>query len=67
MTTELDKNKTFLLNDVEVCYTGRVATRILKNKKEDIRLEVKPRDPEDGSRTKWVRSAELYEINTATE
>ena len=56
------ERKTYLLDDVEVVFTGRVAKRTLKNNKVDERYEITPADAENGSWKKWVRKAELYEI-----
>ena len=58
----MDKEKTYLLDDVEVIFTGRVAKRQLKNNKTDERYEVKPSDSAFGSWKKWVRITDLYEI-----
>jgi hypothetical protein len=56
------EQKTYLLDDVEVVFTGRTAKRKLKNDRIDERFEVKPADKELGSWTKWVRITDLYEI-----
>ncbi len=54
--------KTYLLNDIEVVFTGRTAKRTLKNNKIDERFEVKPANSTEGSWKKWVRKSDLYEI-----
>lgn len=56
------EQKTYLLDDVEVVFTGRTAKRKLKKDRIDERFEVKPADKEFGSWTKWVRITDLYEI-----
>jgi hypothetical protein len=58
--------KTYLLDDVEVVLTGRIARRELKNNKIDERLEIQPADAINGSWKKWVRRAELYTIRNYT-
>jgi len=64
---ESSEQQTFLLDDVEVILTGRVATRELKNNKVDERVEITPRASLDGSWKKWVRRAELYKIEEEKE
>ena len=57
-----EHQKTYLLDDIEVVFTGRTAKRTLKNGRIDERFEVKPSNAELGSWTKWVRITDLYEI-----
>jgi len=57
-----EHQKTYLLDDIEVVFTGRTAKRTLKNDRIDERFEVKPSNAELGSWTKWVRITDLYEI-----
>ncbi len=54
--------KTYLFDSTEIALTGRVATRNLRQGKIDVLLEIKPVGPAAASWTKWVRQAELYEI-----
>ena len=54
--------KTYLYDNAEVKLTGRTATRKLRNDKTDERVEITPVDALDGSWKKWVRRAELYDI-----
>ncbi len=56
------QQKTYLLDDIEVVMTGRVAKRKLRNNKVDERIEIKPEFLEDGSWKRWVRKTDLYEI-----
>jgi len=53
---------TYLNDNVEVKLTGREAKRTLKNNKVDVRVEVTPANSTEGSWKKWVRMADLYEI-----
>jgi len=64
---ESSEQQTFLLDDVEVVLTGRVAKRELKNNKIDERVEITPRKSAEGSWKKWVRRAELYKIEKEAE
>jgi hypothetical protein len=58
-----EKEQTYLLDDVEVRKTGRVATKKLRrNNKIDERFEVTPVDKMQGVWLKWVRDTDLYEI-----
>jgi hypothetical protein len=54
--------ETFLLNGIEVVYTGRIATRHIRNNKTDTLYEVSPLHDDDGSWKKWVHKKELYQI-----
>jgi hypothetical protein len=62
MPDSSEHQKTYLLDDIEVVFTGRTAKRSLKNDRIDERFEVKPSNNELGSWTKWVRITDLYEI-----
>ena len=62
MPDSSEEQKTYLLDDVEVVFTGRIAKRNLKNDRIDERFEIKPANNELGSWTKWVRITDLYEI-----
>ena len=53
---------TYLFEDVEVCLTGRTATRKLRSGKVDERMEISPVDSMQGVWKKWVRKTDLYEI-----
>jgi len=53
---------TYLNDNVEVKLTGREAKRTLKNDKIDVRVEITPSNPTEGSWKKWVRMTDLYEI-----
>lgn len=63
----MSDDKTYLLDDIEVVFTGRIANRNLKNNKVDTRHEIKPSDNANGSWTKWVRKIDLYEISQKEE
>lgn len=62
MPDSSEQQKTYLLDDVEVVFTGRTAKRTLKNDRIDERFEVTPAEKELGSWKKWVRKTDLYEI-----
>jgi len=62
MPNSSEQTKTYLLDDIEVVFTGRTAKRELKNNRIDERHEVKPANAEHGSWKKWVRLTDLYEI-----
>ena len=55
--------KTYVLENVEVQKTGRTATKTLKSGKEDKLVEVTPLDEAVGKWKKWVREAELFEVD----
>lgn len=55
-------NDKYVWNNVEVRLTGRIATRMLRNKREVKLYEVEPADPEQGSFKNWVQITELYKI-----
>jgi len=59
---DIEKKRTYVLEDTEVVLTGRSAIRTLRNNKTDVRFEIKPANNEHGSWTKWVRMADLYVI-----
>lgn len=57
--------KHYLHNGKEVVLTGRIATKSIRNGKEEILHEIKPIDIADLSTTKynaWVRMKDLFEI-----
>ncbi|MDE1829265.1 MAG: hypothetical protein KGI25_02970 [Thaumarchaeota archaeon] len=64
----VDFTKSYVLNDVEVKLTGRVAEKSIpavgRNKEPRITYlyEITPTDLEVGSWKKWVRMIDLYEI-----
>ena len=60
-------NKTYLLEGVEVVFTGRHAIRKKSNDRTSELFEVTPANKEQGSYTKWVRKVDLYEIVEAPE
>lgn len=62
MEESLTHQRTFLNENVEVKLTGREAKRTLKNDKVDLRVEITPANPTEGSWKKWVRKTDLYEI-----
>lgn len=55
-------SQTFVYDNVEVRQTGRTAQKELRSKKIDRLVEVTPLDPMVGSWKKWVREAELFEV-----
>lgn len=55
--------KTYVYSNVEVKMTGRNATKELKSGKTDALVEVTPVNSIDGLWKKWVRVAELFEVN----
>jgi len=57
-----ERQVTYLNDNVEVKLTGREAKRSLRNNKVDIRVEITPANPTEGSWKKWVRLTDLYEI-----
>ena len=61
----------YIYDNTEVIKTGRIAVKQAKVKsrrsdrspgKGDTLYEIKPADSEEGSWTRWVRQADLYEI-----
>ena len=57
----------FVHDDIEVVLTGRIATRELAARgatkmRVDEKVEIKPKDDENGSWRKFVRMSDLYEI-----
>lgn len=62
MQKSLEMARTYLLDGLEVVFTGRTAKRTLKNDKIDIRFEIKPANSKEGSWKKWVKESDLYEI-----
>jgi len=58
----MTNKKTYVYDSVEVVCTGRTAKRKLKNHKTDEKLEIEPAKSSEGTWKKWVRQAELYEI-----
>ncbi len=52
----------WVLDNVEVKKTGRVAKRTLTSGKLDIQVEVTPVYQMSGSWKKWVRETDLFEI-----
>jgi len=54
--------ETYLLDDVEVKFTGRSAVRQLRNNRTDERFEVTPNKSLEGTWKKWVRRTDLYII-----
>lgn len=62
MTEASEPKKIYLLNDIEVVFTGRKAKRTLKNNKIDERFEIQPANSNEGSWKKWVKQTDLYEI-----
>jgi hypothetical protein len=73
--TQLDSNKTYIYNSVEVKVTGRTASKEvekvnrLKRRTEgsetitQVLHEVTPSNKEDGSWKKWVDLSELHTID----
>ena len=60
--------KSYVYENTEVVLTGRraereIAARSSRGKdRVDELVEIKPKDPEDGSWTKFVRESEMYVI-----
>ena len=52
----------YIHEGIEVVLTGRVAERVLRAGKKDIKHEIRPADVEEGSYTRWVQMKELYII-----
>jgi len=57
-------NDTFLLDNIEVVLTGRVAHRVLRSGNHEERSEVQPAESSDGTWKRWVKTSELYTIST---
>ena len=55
-------NKRYVYDNVEVVKTGRTASKPLRSGKVDELYEVTPIDTIIGSWKKWVRDAELFEV-----
>ena len=56
------KQETFVLNEVEVVKTGRVAEKPVAGGKKLIVVEVTPLNQDDGTWKKWVSPAALFTI-----
>ena len=59
----------YVHDDIEVVLTGRVAIKELPARggakaRTDERVEIKPKDDENGSWKKFVRMTDLYQIQT---
>lgn len=52
---------TYVLNDIEVKKTGRIATREAMGRKQEL-IEVTPASEQDGTWKKWVPLSTLFEI-----
>lgn len=52
---------TYVLNDIEVKKTGRIATREALGRKQEL-IEVTPANENDGTWKKWVPLSTLFEI-----
>ena len=57
------ETKTFVYNNVEVTRTGRTAEKKLGSGRVDKLFEITPIDKFDGTWKKWVRDAELFDVN----
>lgn len=53
---------TYVFDNAEVQMTGRTAKKKLKSGKIDELYEITPLDPAIGTWKKWVREAELFEV-----
>ena len=60
----METNSTFLLDNIEVVLTGRVACRELRGGKTEERKEVQPANSDEGTWKRWVKPAELFKIST---
>lgn len=56
------EEKRYVYDNAEVVKTGRIAKKELRSGKVDELFEVTPCDERVGSWKKWVREAELFEV-----
>lgn len=57
-----EQEQTYVYENVEVRKTGRTAERPLKSGKVDVLFEITPVDEIIGRWKRWVRDAELFEV-----
>jgi hypothetical protein len=54
--------QTYVYENVEVVKTGRTAKKTLNSGKVDILFEITPKNTDIGAWKKWVREADLFEV-----
>jgi hypothetical protein len=52
----------YIFEDEEVVLTGRVATKKLRNNKQSIMVEIKPKSTDAGDWNKWVLPDKLFKV-----
>lgn len=57
-----EEQQKYVYDNIEVTMTGRKAKKVLRSGNEDELFEVTPVHSVAGSWKKWVRKAELFEV-----
>jgi peptidyl-tRNA hydrolase len=58
----MSEEQTYVYDNLEVRKTGRTAKKVLRSNKVDELFEITPVDEKVGTWKKWVRDAELFEV-----
>lgn len=59
--------KTYVLDEIEVCLTGRVATRHTRSNRTETKVEVTPKETSNGNWKKWVDVDTLFVVDLVND